>query len=106
MEKVLSEYYSLEDLESLKAILRTAPLYTVLRVNTLKCSKDEAKLLLSNHFISAKEPFIVEENEDFPEILMIKAIGPNHVSPAAKGNNTLFYVWLLIKNHRNYCRLF
>ncbi len=92
MEKFLCEYYSTEDLESFKEIIKTPPLYTTLRVNTLKISKYEAKIILSEHFKSVQEPFIVEENEDFPDVLMIKAIGPNRVEPVSKGSQITFHL--------------
>ena len=85
MEKYLGEYYSTEELEDLKEILKSPPLYTTVRVNTLKCTKAEAKSLLLEHFKNVKEPFQVEENSDFDDVLMIKAIGPNEVHPSDKG---------------------
>ena len=85
MEKFLGRYYSLEELKSLEEILQKPPLYTTIRVNTLKCTKEGVKNLLSDHFKSKQEPFIVEENYDFPDVLTIKALGPNHVEPATKG---------------------
>ena len=85
MEKFLGQYYSSEELKSLKKILQTPPLYTTVRVNTLKCKKEEAKILLSEHFKSNQESFVIEENPDFPDVLMIRAIGPYQVEPASKG---------------------
>ena len=47
--------------------------------------KAEALLMLCDHFKSVNESFLVEANEDFPDVLMIKANGPNQVSSVAKG---------------------
>lgn len=85
MEKFLGHYYSSEELKDLESILKTPPLYTTIRVNTLKCSKSEAKTMLSDYFVKNGETFLVEENPDFPDVLMIKAIGPNPVQPVTKG---------------------
>lgn len=85
MEKFLGQYYTLEELHSLTEILRKPPLYTTIRVNTLKCTKEGAREMLSNYFEAQKESFTIEENPDFPDVLVIKAIGPNHVEPSAKG---------------------
>lgn len=85
MEKFLGQYYSYEELKSLEEILQMPPLYTTVRVNTLNSNTDEAKIMLSEYFKSNQEPFVIEENPDFPDVLMIKAIGPNQVEPASKG---------------------
>lgn len=87
MEKFLGHYYSLEELKSLENILQIPPLYTTVRVNTLKCNREEAKIMLTEHFNSNQEPFVIEENPDFPDVLRIKAIGPNQVKPAPKGKS-------------------
>lgn len=88
MEKFLGQYYSPKELEDLETILKTPPAYTTVRINTLKCSKAEAKIMLSDHFHKTGEPFVIEENPDFPDVLMIKAIGPNIVEAVAKGIQT------------------
>lgn len=85
MEKILGRYYSFEELASLEEILQKPPLYTTIRVNTLKCTKEGVKNLLLEHFKSKQEPFIVEENHNFPDVLTIKALGPYHVESATKG---------------------
>lgn len=85
MEKFLGLYYSKEDLRILEDILKSPPLLTTLRVNRLKCTKYEAKEMLCNHFKFVNEPFLVEENEDFPDVLIVKSIGPNVVTPVTKG---------------------
>lgn len=106
MEKFLGQYYSSEELKSLEEILQKPPLYTTIRVNTLKCTKGEAKHMLSNYFKSNEESFLIEENHDFPDILMIKALGPNHVEPAAKGKILFVSISIylvLIFDYRNYC---
>ena len=69
----------------MEKFLGNPPLYTSLRINTLKCTKAEALLMLCDHFKSVNESFLVEANEDFPDVLMIKANGPNQVSSVAKG---------------------
>lgn len=91
MEKYLEEYYPKKELEELKEILKLPPLYTTIRVNTLKFTKAETKLLLLDHFQHVNEPFQVEENPDFKDVLMIKAIGPNEVEPSAKGRRNFFF---------------
>lgn len=85
MEKVLGEYYSRNDLRDLEDVLKSPPLYTTIRVNTLKCTKAEVKSLLSEHFRVIGEPFQVEENSDFDDVLLVKSIGPNEVKPSDKG---------------------
>lgn len=85
MENFLGEYYSKNDLKDLEDILKSPPLYTTIRVNTLKCKKGEIKSLLSEHFKTIGEPFLVEENPDFDDVLLVKAIGPNDVKPSDKG---------------------
>lgn len=105
MEKFLGQYYSFEQLKSLEQILQKPPLYTTIRANTLKCTKEDVKNMLESHFKSKKEAFIIEENEDFHDVLMIKALGPNSVEPAAKGN--FFYIVTYIMSaFRSYCGLF
>lgn len=89
MEKCLGEYYNVDELIELEKILRQPPIYTTIRVNTLKCDKEEASLMLKNHFMSRNESFIIEEHDDFSEVLMIKAIGPNEVEPSVKGKHIL-----------------
>ena len=85
MEKFLGEYYSEEELKDLEEILKLPPLYTTIRVNTLRCTKYDAKSLLLEYFKTINEPFQVEENTDFEDVLMIKAIGPNEFKPSEKG---------------------
>ena len=90
MEKCLGEYYNVDELIEFEKILRQPPLYTTIRVNTLKCDREEASLMLKNYFRSRNEAFIIEEHDDFSEVLMIKAIGPNEVEPSSKGKPILF----------------
>lgn len=106
MEKLLGQYYSSEELKSLEEILQKPPLYTTIRVNILKCTKEDVKIMLENHFKSNQEAFIIEENYDFPDVLMIKALGPNNVEPAAKGKLMHYKYILIIFDFRNHCRLF
>ena len=85
MEKFLGEFYSANELKDFEEFLKTPPLYTTLRVNNLRCLKKDAIKMLSDHFQSRNEDFIVEEISDFPDILLIKAIGPNQVNALDKG---------------------
>lgn len=85
MEKFLGDYYSINDIKDLVEILKSPPLFTTIRVNTLKSTKAEIKALLSEYFNSIGEPFQVEENPDFDDVLFVKAIGPNEVIPSDKG---------------------
>ena len=58
--------------------------------------------MLSDYLKSKKETFIIEENTDFPDVLMIKARGPNQVEPVAKGKP--FYKNIdFVQDFRNYC---
>lgn len=85
MENFLGEYYSKDDLNELAEILKLPPLYTTLRVNTLKSTKEDVKAMLFDYFETINDPFEIEENLDFHDVLMIKAIGPNVVNPSDKG---------------------
>lgn len=82
---ILEKFYSQEQIKAFIDIIQTPPIYTTLRVNTLLCSTTEAVSLLTEHFSSRNEPFVVELNSDFPDVLMIAAIGPNELFPSQKG---------------------
>ena len=86
MENFLRSYYSLEELKHLNEIIESPPLCSTIRVNTLKISRDVAKKILQDHFLSCREMFKVEEHPDFPDVLIVPALGPNFVKPAEKGN--------------------
>lgn len=85
MEKFFGEFYSPQELVNLAETLQKPPLITTVRVNTIKCSKELAKKLLQDHFRSVNESFTVQENEDFPDVLQIEAIGPKYFEPYSKG---------------------
>lgn len=83
----LQQFYSENDLDSFFQILPTAPKMTTIRVNTLKCSRQEAKKLLEAHFAATNEPFTVLESEDFDDLLLIPSIEvpSSSIIPADKG---------------------
>ena len=89
MDKFLGEYYSKSELADLVEILKSPPLYTTIRVNTLVSTNQEVKKLLLEHFRAIGESFQIEETPDFEDVLMIKAIGPNEFKPSDKGILTL-----------------
>lgn len=83
----LKEFYSENDLDSFFQILPTAPKMTTVRVNTLKCTREEAKKLLESYFAANNESFTVLESEDFSDLLLIPSIEVPSASiiPSAKG---------------------
>jgi hypothetical protein len=101
MENILSNWYSPHDLDCLSELVDKPPLYTTIRVNTLKCTRENARNLICEYFESRGEPFVVEDSVDFEDVLMIKAIGPCVVIPAAKGIfNSTVLLFKYIRNRR------
>ena len=92
MENFLGEFFSKQELFDLVDIISKPPLLTTLRVNTIKCSRERARLLLQNHFFNLNEPFLVQENDDFNDVLQIRAIGPNDVEPSTKGKLNIYFI--------------
>ncbi|KAJ3051593.1 putative methyltransferase nsun6 [Rhizophlyctis rosea] len=87
VEDLLSSGYTTDEWASIRAALATPPRTTFLRVNTLKCSRDEA-LLTAQRFVDEQcktknwLPMSVKIHPTLRDVLYIHVEGPLDVSPS------------------------
>lgn len=86
VQEWLEQYYGVEGAAIIVAALAVPPPVTTLRVNTLRCSPEEALLRLREHF--AQAPKDVQDllqaahvSSRLPDCLEVPCVGPNEVQP-------------------------